>query len=426
MHSDNSILLSQISALCMLFFYNIHLFSFLRKIIKNASQSNFYIVIFALINIFCAFFYNKFFTNYIILFYFITFLLSVECTIFSKGNYRQSLFAATSVSLHMSLVYLPVPIFLSTFLNITPIDLVTLPEYRYITMFLVFAVLELNLYMMSKFIKKDNLIIVSTAKFYSEAFTFVCLFMCTYIAIDCILLISDKMYSGQFLLSIVTSLFTISAYYSILLYTIDLVAFAKHKRQSDLAEVDYNQVLIKKNEIVRKNTTDDLTGLYNRKFIYKNLNELCLSSKQSLQSFAILYLDVNGLKFVNDTYGHEEGDRFLKNAAIAIRRGIREDDYPARIGGDEFIVIVNNIIESDVEQVIDRIESNFQYFDEVEKYPVSASIGFLFVTQELRLKGYKYLLEKVDKVMRNKKAEFYQQKVAKNKMREQDIVGGKA
>ncbi len=407
MHIDTYTTISKILAICILFFYNIHVFFFLREMAKKTLQNYLYAFAFSLINITCVFFYNHFITNYLLLFYATILLVTLECMVFLKMSLRQALFCSSILSLHIALTFLPIPILLSDIFDATPRQMISLEQYRYISMIVLFLVLELMLCIVSKIIKKESFFIVSTAKVYSEAFIFVCIFICTYIAIDCTLLITDEVYSGQLTLSLVTSIFTLIAHYSILLYTIDLVSFAKHKRQSDLAEYDYNQVLIKKDEIVRKNTTDDLTALYNRKFIYKNLNELCISYKNP---FAILYLDVNGLKFVNDTYGHEEGDRFLKNVAIAIRKAIRQDDLPARIGGDEFIIILDNILESDIGQVIERIDANMRYFEQEEKYPISASIGFLYVTQELRLKGYKYLLEKVDGTMRDKKAKFYKDK----------------
>jgi diguanylate cyclase (GGDEF)-like protein len=85
--------------------------------------------------------------------------------------------------------------------------------------------------------------------------------------------------------------------------------------------------------------TDPLTGLYNLRYLQQALRQLLGVQKRYQHPFAVLLLDVDGLKRVNDAYGHGAGDRLLMQVALAVRRSIRAVDTPARLGGDEFCVL---------------------------------------------------------------------------------------
>jgi diguanylate cyclase (GGDEF)-like protein len=85
---------------------------------------------------------------------------------------------------------------------------------------------------------------------------------------------------------------------------------------------------------------DTLTGLPNRALFYDRLRQAIALGKRSGQRFAVLYLDLDGYKAVNDEWGHDAGDQLLKSAAQRVRGVLRESDTVARMGGDEFVVIL--------------------------------------------------------------------------------------
>lgn len=80
---------------------------------------------------------------------------------------------------------------------------------------------------------------------------------------------------------------------------------------------------------------DEATGLHNRRYLYEAANKLLIGG----ELFTLCYLDVDGLKQVNDNHGHAAGDRYLKAVISAVQEQIREKDIMARIGGDEFAVV---------------------------------------------------------------------------------------
>jgi diguanylate cyclase (GGDEF)-like protein len=88
---------------------------------------------------------------------------------------------------------------------------------------------------------------------------------------------------------------------------------------------------------------DTLTTLPNRILFFDRLNQTISKARRDKVSFAILYLDLDGFKLVNDTYGHGSGDVLLREAAKRVLACVRDSDTVARMGGDEFTVILGNV-----------------------------------------------------------------------------------
>ncbi len=127
--------------------------------------------------------------------------------------------------------------------------------------------------------------------------------------------------------------------------------------------------------------TDVLTGLSNRRAMDDELERL-LSDKN--QDFTLLHLDLDLFKEVNDTHGHAAGDAVLMNVGAILSRELRRNDFPARIGGDEFLVLLRPTVGEEVagriaQRLIQRIEAPLA-FEGIE-CAVSASIGIVMTTR---------------------------------------------
>jgi len=100
--------------------------------------------------------------------------------------------------------------------------------------------------------------------------------------------------------------------------------------------------------------SDALTGLPNRAALVETLD----AAVGAGQRFAVLFLDLDGFKLVNDTLGHAAGDQLLVHVADRIRRGLRPGDLAARFGGDEFVVLVDGVTDPDVlAEIVDRLRA---------------------------------------------------------------------
>lgn len=104
---------------------------------------------------------------------------------------------------------------------------------------------------------------------------------------------------------------------------------------------------------------DHLTSLYNRRFIDGRLPADMVRAAVTRQPLTVLFIDVDDMKRINDTYGHAAGDLALKETAAAIRSGLRADtDWAARYGGDEFFVCLGGAGEEEAAGVVRRIREN--------------------------------------------------------------------
>ncbi len=91
---------------------------------------------------------------------------------------------------------------------------------------------------------------------------------------------------------------------------------------------------------IRMSSVDSLTGLYNRAYFFAAIEREIARSARSRRGFCLLMLDLDGLKPINDRYGHYEGDRVLRGVGDVIRNRVRRIDTAARYGGDEFVVLL--------------------------------------------------------------------------------------
>jgi diguanylate cyclase (GGDEF)-like protein len=126
---------------------------------------------------------------------------------------------------------------------------------------------------------------------------------------------------------------------------------------------------------------DALTGLPNRVLLYDRLVQTILASQRRRERFAVLFLDLDGFKEVNDGYGHAAGDIVLKVVAARLQEALRESDTVARLGGDEFIIIAAGVATvADAEKFADRILylARMPIEDGEHAHELTASIGVSF------------------------------------------------
>lgn len=117
---------------------------------------------------------------------------------------------------------------------------------------------------------------------------------------------------------------------------------------------------------------DQLTGLYNRRYFDEELNRL---DKERNLPLSIIVIDVNGLKLVNDAFGHIKGDILLQKVAEVLKRQCRSDEIISRIGGDEFVILLPETEESDTEKIAERIMSDMEG-ERLDDILISASVGW--------------------------------------------------
>ena len=145
--------------------------------------------------------------------------------------------------------------------------------------------------------------------------------------------------------------------------------------------------------ILQLTKKDALTGLLNRQAYYSE------TSRSFKDITAIVSLDMNGLKVINDTYGHDAGDEALMTLALCISKSCKVRQSAYRMGGDEFTIVCRKTSEDDVLKLIERVKKH------VSETKYSTSIGYCY--QKGGFLGLDDLLKKSDEEMYKNKAEFY-------------------
>ena len=165
--------------------------------------------------------------------------------------------------------------------------------------------------------------------------------------------------------------------------------------------LDITRNMMEKQEkelLVRLAYTDELTKLYNRTYCSECLQLLSEGEKKS-NNYTIINLDLNGLKKINDTYGHAKGDELICAAAAVIEKSFSADGVVGRMGGDEFIAIIGTADIEYIEQLIEKFVLNIQELNN-EKPDLGLSISYGYATNiEVEGNDYKDVYEIADERM---------------------------
>lgn len=137
----------------------------------------------------------------------------------------------------------------------------------------------------------------------------------------------------------------------------------------------------KSKEFERLSITDGLTGLYNQRHFYDTLEQEVARNTRQEHPLSLLFIDVDGLKLYNDTYGHSGGDEVLKAVAQSLSRSIRENvDSGYRYGGDEFAAILPEVRTGQAVEIAQRINNCLQ---ETDLQHVTLSFGIAEFSPEM-------------------------------------------
>lgn len=152
--------------------------------------------------------------------------------------------------------------------------------------------------------------------------------------------------------------------------------------------------------------SDDLTGLYNRRGFLTLANQQVKIASRIKKGLSLISADLDNLKTINDTFGHNEGDLALVEIADILRESFRESDIIARIGGDEFVVLLIENTAGDSEMLTSRLQKNLELHNtrRTRPYKLSLSFGVSYCGPEDAC-SIQNMMSSADKLMYERKKE---------------------
>ena len=142
-------------------------------------------------------------------------------------------------------------------------------------------------------------------------------------------------------------------------------------------------------ELDRLASTDNLTGLYNRRMFFRRLDEEIARSERSSDPISLIYTDIDHFKNVNDTYGHAAGDAVLQQASRVMQRILRRGDVLGRLGGEEFMIMLPGTNGEAAQQIAERLRvrvANTPVTYEDLTLNITISIGVFYMPEPCALK----------------------------------------
>jgi len=180
------------------------------------------------------------------------------------------------------------------------------------------------------------------------------------------------------------------------------------KMQVLLLRRHQGQLLMRVSELKEMASRDEMTGLNNRRHFYEVADEELTRAQQRRDTLAILLMDLDGLKAINDEFGHGVGDIVITNLAAIISKHIRGTDVAARLGGDEFGVVMPGTDKRGAFALARRL------WEEMERNPMYQDANTeLMVTVSIGVAGYPWGGDSLDEMLHWADADLYANKVSR-------------
>lgn len=186
-------------------------------------------------------------------------------------------------------------------------------------------------------------------------------------------------------------------YYKDMEKSFEITAYKPKESQLAIIATDITERKQMENRLQYLSYHDQLTGLYNRRFFEADIH---LIDEQKNLPLTVVMADVNGLKLINDSFGHSFGDELIKKASEILKRGCREEDIIVRLGGDEFIIFMPKIDTADAEKFIKNIKTASAR-EKVSSVNISISFGYM--TKRNKEEDILEVLKKAEDYMYKKK-----------------------
>ncbi len=166
-----------------------------------------------------------------------------------------------------------------------------------------------------------------------------------------------------------------------------------------------------RDQLVYHSTIDEFSGAYNRRTGLEMLKQQLSLAKRKQYDLHIVFIDLNDLKYVNDTFGHAMGDQYIKAVTDIIHQNLRQSDLFIRLGGDEFLLVLPECDHSHALGVMERIQQRLTQQTETSELPFPVSFSYGLVKYDYAIdESLAGFIARADKMMYVQKQEYKKQK----------------
>ncbi len=388
------------------FIYQFSVLLFASKVLMHATNNKSLLVLVSILNTLLFSLFQYLVIPHFVIFVIYFFVLVAEFKLISKADIVQVGCCSSFFVLHLS-TFFSISIILNSFiLNDVPIKFINDASHFHMIILILCVLLTIYHVILIKVVNFPSVRKATRKSKYSTTLLVSFLLTIGFQFTHSGLAFLEEPLIAHVLLTLTISISVLSAFYLLLKYSINIIEASHFKRNSDIAAQEKDTIYQQKINLIAKIEKDDLTGVFNRRYIFTKLEELC-REKSNVNNFYVLFVDVNGLKYTNDNFGHRVGDKLLVKVAQAMLSAVRECDIVARIGGDEFLIILVDLQKKDFDDVVSRILSNVENQNKLESFTISASIGSVFVDEGIRQKGVNHIIAVADEDMRKNKDSYY-------------------
>ena len=167
--------------------------------------------------------------------------------------------------------------------------------------------------------------------------------------------------------------------------------------------IDITEQKINEDQLRYSASIDSMTGVYNRDWGYKLMASIIEERKHTKEVISLCFVDVDNLKLVNDTYGHDEGDNMIVTLVNTLRACVRKSDTICRWGGDEFLLIIRNCEVDVVEKIMAKTGAKLEEFNSTNHYAISFSYGITSLPEDTNVLSIDSVIAEADKLMYTQK-----------------------
>lgn len=381
-----------------LLLYTLYGFLQLSKLLRGFTKNIFILLIISTLNAYFALHIFSSTIPFLLTYPLGVLLLSAEFFLLSKAPLYQSVFWALLFILLCGMVQLPLLFITSLVLKINPYTIFLDKTMYYQHGTLLAGILFVCIFLFLQFFPVKIFKIISLHKSYSYMIT-----IFSFIMLILLCVFSSLFFAKP--LQIYVIFIGINIWFVIWILVIILFKFnIRLYNRGFLTDKNTKNVDIKKNEnehlsdLKKIIFIDNLTECYSRLYLEAYFNE---HLRYKSAHYVLVYIDMDKLKFVNDTFGHSAGDMYIKTICKSINLVLRKNDIFVRLGGDEFVLLLRHCILPQALLIMNRIEEQLNTWNATRtEYAMSISYGVVYVDEKSKNRDLNVLLEIAEKNMR--------------------------